>query len=209
MTRIMHVRRVRRPCDECPVRSDVPPRKFGPERFEALRSTAGSPGQEVPIGAPWFACHKSSDDEERACAGWLVLCGADHLGVRLSIAQGNLPMSALEASKGWPPLYGSYEEMEAANSVTSMKSDTLDSPVAKAVFRIVTYRWRPGAGIARQVLADLGPDRDSKISLEYTRAVLLSLQQSGYLDSRLIDGNDHKGTHRKLIHYRLIRRPGA
>ena len=135
----MTVRRVRRPCAECPCRSDVPPGKFGPERFEALRATAGAPGKEAVLGAPWFACHKSpeGEGEERACAGWLVLCGADHLGVRLALARGDLPLEALETGPGWPPLYESYAEMELANKGRGVpiatKDSTLGSPTAKAI----------------------------------------------------------------------------
>lgn len=103
------------PCANCPWRRDSPVGEFPPERYEALRETAGRPGGEVPIGAPVFACHKSSEDNTMACAGWLAVCGYEHLGIRYNLAIGRLPASALTAGPGWPPLFGSYEELAERN----------------------------------------------------------------------------------------------
>ncbi len=37
------------------------------------------------------------------------------MGVRIAVNDGRLPMSALERGENWPELYGSYEELAAAN----------------------------------------------------------------------------------------------
>ncbi|HEU4544519.1 MAG TPA: DUF6283 family protein [Jiangellaceae bacterium] len=106
--------RVHRPCDECPWRKDTAPGMFPACRYDALRETAGAAGCEAHMGAPMFACHKSPDGAERACAGWLAVVGYDHLGVRFAAATGRLDPDALSPRPGWPELYDSYEEMAEA-----------------------------------------------------------------------------------------------
>lgn len=119
--------RVRRPCDECPTRLDAPVGRFAARRFQALLATVGRPGAEQPLGAPLFACHKTPEGAERTCAGWLVLCGPDHMTVRWAISDGRLPADALKVGADWPPLYETYDEMAAANGVpkggSSMRRD--------------------------------------------------------------------------------------
>lgn len=102
------------PCAECPFRRDTAPGQFPACRYEALRATAGRPGAEVPVGAPMFACHKSPEGREEACAGWLAVCGIEHLGVRLAVLSGRLEPEHLSAADGWPELYDSYDQMAAA-----------------------------------------------------------------------------------------------
>lgn len=103
--------RAKRPCGECPFRRDVAPGKFPACRYDALRETAGQPGQEAPLGAPLFACHLSQDGKERACAGWLAVAGYEHIGVRFAIITGRLDPAALAPDDGWPALWDSYAEM--------------------------------------------------------------------------------------------------
>ena len=107
-----------KPCGECPYRRDQPPGRFPPERFEALRATRGLPGREAGLTAPIFACHKSVEGRDIACAGWLAVDGAQHLGMRLAVAMGRLSASALGPQDGWPELYSSYEEMAAVNGAS-------------------------------------------------------------------------------------------
>ena len=105
---------VRRPCDECPWRRDTPPGRFETCRYEALAVTAGTPGAEAALDAPMFACHKTPDGGDRACAGWLAVAGYEHLGVRLAVVTGALDVAALAPGDGWPALFGSYAEMADA-----------------------------------------------------------------------------------------------
>ncbi|MCL2732483.1 MAG: DUF6283 family protein [Actinomycetia bacterium] len=104
----------RYPCAECPWRKDTPPGQFTAGRYEALRGTSGSPGSEAAFGAPMFACHKSPEGREESCAGWLAVAGIDHLGIRLAVARGHLPASALAPGDGWPELFAAYDDMAAA-----------------------------------------------------------------------------------------------
>jgi hypothetical protein len=101
----------RRPCAECPWRRDTEPGQFHAERYDALACTTGAPGKEAPIGAPIFACHKSPEGREEACAGWLAAVGGEHLGVRYAVVTGALPGSVLNPGEGWPELFDSYDEM--------------------------------------------------------------------------------------------------
>lgn len=106
--------RAARPCPECPWRVDTEPGQFDACRYDALRNTTGSPGREAPFGAPMFACHKSPEGREFACAGWLAAVGCEHVSVRFAVIAGQLPAEALSPGDGWPELHGSYEEMVAA-----------------------------------------------------------------------------------------------
>jgi Family of unknown function (DUF6283) len=105
--------RAQRPCPECPWVVQTPPGQFPAERYEVLRATsprAGVMGNPMP-GDPMFACHKSPEGQEWACAGWLASQGAEHVGVRLAVAFKKLDPIALDPQPGWPELYSTYEEM--------------------------------------------------------------------------------------------------
>lgn len=106
-----------RPCSNCPWRLDAPPGEFPACRYESLTATAGRPGKEVGFSAPIFACHRSRDGEEFACAGWLATVGYDHLGMRLAVAMGRLEPAAFEPGPDWPPLYATYADLAVANGV--------------------------------------------------------------------------------------------
>lgn len=103
------------PCSNCPWRKDSEPGEFPPERYEALRSTSGRPGGEAGLTAPIFACHKSTEGHDRACAGWLVVCGFDHLGIRLAVVTKRLPAEALFPKADWPELFDSYDKLAERN----------------------------------------------------------------------------------------------
>lgn len=103
------------PCggtQRCPWRLDAAPGQFPAERYEALRVTA-----EQNLTAPIFGCHDGApgSGEDVACAGWLAVVGHRHIGVRIAVASGRLPASALVPGEGWPDLYGSYDELAAVN----------------------------------------------------------------------------------------------
>lgn len=100
---------VNRPCDECPWRKDAEQGRFAEERWAALAaSSADERGMGPEFGAPLFACHKSPEGGERACAGWLAVEGANHPLVRLAVVTGSLPERALVPGEGWPDLHESF-----------------------------------------------------------------------------------------------------
>lgn len=104
------MKRVKRPCDECPWRADAEQGRFDAERWEALR--ASSPDEATGFGpeygAPLFACHKTADGAERACAGWLATEGPAHPTVRLAVLTGVVPVCALSPGEGWPALHPDF-----------------------------------------------------------------------------------------------------
>lgn len=105
------MKRIKRPCDECPWRADCEPGRFEAERWTALAaSSADERGMGPEFGAPLFACHKTPEQGERACAGWLAVEGINHPSVRLSVAMGTLPVCSLEPGDDWPDLHGSFVE---------------------------------------------------------------------------------------------------
>ncbi len=108
------------PCSECPWRRDQPAGRFPACRYEALRDTSATPHSgSAPLGSPMFACHKSLEGRDIACAGWLAVEGAGHVGVRLAVASGRLDPTALQPAADWPPLFESYAELAEANGVES------------------------------------------------------------------------------------------
>lgn len=131
--RPMHAAKI---CEECPWKRSTPPGQFTAARFEALRDTSGSRNNadhdtravpEVGLDAPMFACHKTAEGKEVACAGWLAVEGADHLGIRLAVITGHIPADALAPKPGWPMLFDDYEEMAAAQGRVSNDTVTGDS----------------------------------------------------------------------------------
>lgn len=104
--------RQKRPCVNCPFRTDVEPGEFPHERYAVLReSCRHEQTVQAPIGAPMFACHKSPEGGEFCCAGWLAVEGHNHIGVRLAVACGELPPEALSPRADWPELFDTYEAM--------------------------------------------------------------------------------------------------
>lgn len=107
--------RRRWPCSACPWKRETADRMTFSNLANYAAGTCGTPGNEAPIGAEMFACHRSATDPNELCAGWLAAVGYFHLSVRLAIAMGVLPADALTPGEGWPELYGSYDELAAAN----------------------------------------------------------------------------------------------
>lgn len=121
-----------RPCRDCPWRRDAPAGRFPPERYAALADTSGTPGREVGLTAPVFACHLTQEGREKACAGWLAVAGVYHLGIRYAIALRRLPERVLTPAADWPELFTDYAEMSAsalnAASRTRRTPRTLRAP---------------------------------------------------------------------------------
>ncbi|KAB2852044.1 MAG: hypothetical protein F9K41_15395 [Sphingopyxis terrae] len=97
---------VRRTCSECPWLRATPIGRFPVERFVELATTADQGFNGV------FACHKSPDGAEQACAGYLIVAGMNNWSVRLAAIRGRLDMAEISASG---PLYDSFAEMLTAN----------------------------------------------------------------------------------------------
>ncbi|WP_410659529.1 DUF6283 family protein [Amycolatopsis sp. lyj-112] len=113
------------PCGPCPVRADncdSPDTKFPAERWRALAKTVRDPetGQHPTLGDRILGCHKGEPRTEAdlACAGWLVRFGADHVAIRLAVATGRLPASALTPGANWPPLHETWAEMVREHTST-------------------------------------------------------------------------------------------
>ncbi len=97
---------VRRTCSECPWLRATPIGRFPVERFVELATTADQGFNGV------FACHKSLEGKEQACAGYLLVAGMNNWSVRLAAIRGRLDLAEISASG---PLYDSYADMLAAN----------------------------------------------------------------------------------------------
>ena len=99
----------KRPCSECPWRRDVEPGQFPAERFVALARTAYDMARHT------FACHKSPEGREFACAGFLAR-GAEHnLSVRLALMGRDLARD--HDYSGGLDLVDGYREMAERNGV--------------------------------------------------------------------------------------------
>lgn len=100
----------KRPCEQCPWRKDGMRGQFPADRYEILRGTVDGDDHHAPI----FGCHKSSDENTMPCAGWLASVGNQNIRVRMAVAMGEIPVELLKPGEDWPPLFESYDEMEAA-----------------------------------------------------------------------------------------------
>lgn len=100
---------MRRTCPECPWLLSSNPGKFPPERYIKLADTCKPGG----IPRALFACHMTPEENTRACAGMMIVCGDDAPNMlRLLLIKGKIDPSNVEASG---PLYPSYRAMAAAN----------------------------------------------------------------------------------------------
>ena len=97
-----------KPCVECPWRTDVPTGKFPPARFIALANTA------YDMNLTQFACHKSPEGSEIACAGFLLVGAAHNLGVRWGIRTGKIDLDVVSSDVR---LFSSFRAMAVANGV--------------------------------------------------------------------------------------------
>ncbi|MBT2609897.1 hypothetical protein J7I97_16855 [Streptomyces sp. ISL-87] len=114
------------PCNECPWRVDAPVGRFSMRRFEEMRQTSEQPsvgdhGAMIKAAAgqqEMFGCHKGDPGtgDDLACAGWLAVAAHENISVRLDVALGRLPASALSPGLNWPELYDSYDAMVEAQS---------------------------------------------------------------------------------------------
>jgi hypothetical protein len=93
----------KKPCAECPWRTDVKPGKFPVERFRVLAPTAYDMARNI------FACHMSREGGEVACAGFVLQQGAHNLSLRMARQRFDVSSAA--------PLYDNYREMAIANGV--------------------------------------------------------------------------------------------
>ena len=98
----------RKPCAECPWRTDVAPNRFTPERFRTLARTSYDMAKTI------FACHKSAEEHPTVCAGFLSRGAAHNLTIRLAYCRGELEQ--LDRSSE-VPLYADYRAMAIANGV--------------------------------------------------------------------------------------------
>lgn len=105
----MTFRHQKRLCDECPWRRDVPAGRFTKERFAELRSTV------MQDFSPIFACHKSVEGKDVACAGYLLRDGINNFTVRLAIVHDEIDLPEIRRYAAMIPLYEDYAQMERAN----------------------------------------------------------------------------------------------
>lgn len=99
----------KKPCAECPWRTDVPVGSFSAERYRALAPSAYDMGQML------FACHKSADKHPTVCAGFLLRSAAHNLTLRLAYARHEIVPENVE--DGGYPLFADYRCMAVANGV--------------------------------------------------------------------------------------------
>lgn len=98
----------KKPCAECPWRTDQPVGRFSAERYRALAATA------TDMAARVFTCHKSADDVPVVCAG-AVLKMHHNMTLRLMYSHREIDPNAV--SDGGHALFDDYRAMAEANGV--------------------------------------------------------------------------------------------
>ncbi|MEX5747468.1 DUF6283 family protein [Massilia sp. X63] len=115
MTESCTLRKSARPCRACPWREDASARdipNFDMDLAESLAATCPDErGMGPDFSVSLFACHKSREGKEIACAGWLAMVGHRHPQVRLAVLTKRLTPSTLEPGAGWPALHTNYQQV--------------------------------------------------------------------------------------------------
>lgn len=112
---------VNKQCKDCPWRKDVPTGKFSPERFRKLR---GSVEQGF---APMFACHNSTEENKKACVGYVVNQafvsenGPENFNLRLMLGRKEIDPERMTVVG---PQFLSYDEMSRANGVDDASEES-------------------------------------------------------------------------------------
>lgn len=67
-----------------------------------------------------FACHKTEEGREKACAGFLLVEGHNNFSVRYAVIRGAIDMDEIKATG---PLYDSFAAMARANGYDPESDD--------------------------------------------------------------------------------------
>jgi hypothetical protein len=156
-----------RPCDAdentgaCPWRVDAEPGEFEAARFEQLAATVGTDEHDAPVSAHLFACHSTGKggtvaSRDVACAGALRVAGHRHVGVRMMIATGQLPVEVLGVRDDEPELFGSYDEMATQQAAGVYRRSAAD--VWRAYAGFGPLAGRPGFEPLRRELGACSTD---------------------------------------------------
>lgn len=97
----------RKPCKNCPWRTDVEQGEFAADDFRRLAHTAYDLDHQI------FTCHKSPEAKPTVCAGFLLRGAAHNLTVRVNYGE-----AQSQVQDGGHPLYASYRAMAVANGVS-------------------------------------------------------------------------------------------
>jgi hypothetical protein len=118
-----------RPCKNCPWRLDATPGEFPIERYRQLASTAEDMSRVI------FQCHKTSDEEPVACAGFLARGSLHNLSVRMAMISGQLDPRGRD---GGLDLHPNYRSMAVAQgipaddpSLARVRDDTAWEPLVE------------------------------------------------------------------------------
>lgn len=109
------LRHATKPCASCPwvranTAADIP--SFSLELAESLAECCPNEnGMGPDFDAKLFACHKSAEGAEFACAGWLASVGRAHPMVRLAVMMNELDVEALAPGKDWPDMHETYPDV--------------------------------------------------------------------------------------------------
>jgi len=104
----------RGPCDECPWRTatdcatQIP--NFKPSLLQGLYRSCQDDGMAQ------MACHKSGEDNNVVCAGWVIVYGPDAVGVRLAMSLGGMDLANYDNDVR-VDLWDSFDAMLDANSI--------------------------------------------------------------------------------------------
>jgi hypothetical protein len=94
------------------------------------------------IEDPMFACHKTPDGGERACAGWLVREGVNHPRIRLAVMTGEIPACALESGEDWPETHEDFvatRDHDLSGSVVPVDCEEVPRVATEQPYSVVRF----------------------------------------------------------------------
>ncbi len=105
---------MRRPCGNCPWRTDAPREHWDPEHFRSIARTCRGDGMHVML------CHKAKGErpapDAPVCQGWVRVLGFDAIGVRIAAMTGRVAEAEVFDREG-PELFKSFDDMLDANRI--------------------------------------------------------------------------------------------
>lgn len=113
--------KIRQPCGNCPWRKDAPREFWDPQHLTDIYTRCQDDGLHIMLchKSPEFVAKPGNEGKKLVCQGWIRVIGFEAIGVRIAAMRGYVTGEEVEDQR--PGLFGSFEEMLAANRIVPPK----------------------------------------------------------------------------------------